>query len=213
MAQDEAARREPRETGAPLYGLREALARERAEAPLLEARLAGFPLHLQAAEVAADPCYRSWGLCERLLERSAACQEADAGEAERLASLALAVAERLAGSIHPAPVVDDLTARCWVRAGAARRSSGDLATAIEALAAARDRQLAGTGDPLVEAAVLELEAALARDHGRLAESAAGLRRVAGIYLETRQTHLLAPALRDSSRLPRRLRPVARAKRS
>ncbi len=206
----EAARRPAGTMGDRLFSVRAALARERAEAPLLAARLAAHPLELQRQRVLADPRNGSWGLCEVLLERSAAAGTAGTApeEAARLADLALAVAARLVESIHPAPVVADLTVRCWAQAGAARRQAGDLAGAAEALATARRCQLAGTGDPLVEAAVLELAAAIDRDQGRAAEAAAGLRRAASIYLETRQTHLLARTLDASVRLPRRMRAAA-----
>lgn len=192
------------EVGAGLYAVREALARERAEAPLLAALLAAQPAELQRQRLAADPRFRTWGLCERLLELGAAAP-AEPREAARLAELALAVAERLVHSIHPAPVVADLTARCWAQVGETRRALGDLPGAADALAAARRGQQAGTGDLLIEAAVMELAAAVDRDQGNGAEADASLRRAAGIYLETRETGRLARLLRSSARLPRRLR--------
>src|SRR4051794_27382580 len=109
MAGNEAARRACGGIGARLYTVREALARERAEAPLLDARLAAHPPEVQAERIACDPRYRSWGLGERLLEESAARLETDPREAERLAELALAVAARLVDSMHPAPAVSDLS--------------------------------------------------------------------------------------------------------
>src|SRR3954464_5206422 len=98
MARNDADGRRCGGSSARLYAVRQALARERAEAPLLESRLAAHPPELQGERIAADPCFRSWGLCERLLERSAARGEADRPESARLADLALAVAERLVDS-------------------------------------------------------------------------------------------------------------------
>jgi hypothetical protein len=91
-------------------------------------------------------------------------------------------------------VVEDLKARAWAAAGEARRRQGDLAGAEEALRAAAGCLAHGTGDLLVEARLLELEAALRREQGRGREAAALLKLAAARYRESGEAKLLERAL-------------------
>jgi hypothetical protein len=178
---------------ASLSRLRSALDRERAEAPALAAELLALPPAERGERLRRDGRFHTWGLCELLLARSLA---ADTGPAEAgaLATLVLAGAERLDRERHTAPVVEDLRARAWAAAGEGRRRQGDLAGAEEALRAAAGCLAHGTGDLLVEARLLEFEAALRREQGRRGEAAALLKLAAARYRESGETQLLERAL-------------------
>jgi hypothetical protein len=178
---------------AALSRLRTALDRERAEAPALIAELLALPPQERGDRLRRDARFQTWGLCELLLARGLDADTAPA-EAGALATLALAGADRLDRERHAAPVVEDLKARAWAAAGEARRRQGDLAGAEEALRAAAGCLAHGTGDLLVEARLLEFEAALRRGQGRGGEAAALLKLAAARYRESGEVDLLARAL-------------------
>lgn len=178
---------------AALSRLRAALDRERAEAPALAAELLALPPEERGDRLRRDVRFQTWGLCELLLARGLDAGAAPA-EAGALATLALAGADRLDRERHAAPVVEDLKARAWAAAGEARRRQGDLAGAEEALRAAAGCLAHGTGDLLVEARLLEFEAALRRGQGRGGEAAALLKLAAARYRESGEVDLLARTL-------------------
>ena len=168
---------------ASLNRLRSALGRERAAAPALASELLALAPERREERLRRDSRLHTWGLCELLLTRSLETMEDPAG-ASSLAALALAGIERLDPNEHPAPVTADLKARAWAAAGEARRCQGDLAGAEVALRAAAGCLAQGTGDLLVEARLLEFEAALRRGQGRGGEAAALLKLAAARYRES-----------------------------
>lgn len=187
-----------------LAEVRSTLARERDAAPSLWLELALLPAGERLARVAGEPRFQTFGLCELLLSQAAAVAAAvavpradpppvPAGEAGDLAALALAAAERLDGVVHAAPVVADLKARAWAEIGEARRAVGELPAAEEALAAAAACLAHGTGDLLVDARLLEFEAAVRADQGRPREAAALLRQAAARYTQVNEPELAARA--------------------
>ena len=167
------------------------LARERAAAPSLRRELAALPPGRQLAALAGDARFHTFGLAELLLAEAAAATAADPAAAGRLAELALAAAARLDGTLHPPPIVRDLEARAWAAAGEARRAAGELRGAEEALAAAAACLAHGTGDLTVDARLLEFEAAVRADQGRLGEADALLRQAAARYLRVNERELAA----------------------
>ena len=179
---------------AALSRARSELDRERAAAPALAAELLALPPVPREEELRRDPRFHTWGLCELLLRQSLDAPEPAA--ADELALLALTGAERLDPERHPAPVVADLKARIWAAAGEARRRQGDLAGAEEALRAAAAGLAQGTGDLLVEARLLEFEAAVRRTQGRTREAAALLKQAAARYRQIGETHHLERVLAD-----------------
>jgi hypothetical protein len=178
---------------ASLSRLRSALDHERAEAPRLAAELLALPHELREERLRREPRFHTWGLCERLLTESLAAVEDPTGAAA-LAALALAGAGHLDAGRHAAPVVEDLKARAWAAAGEGRRRQGDLAGAEEALRAAAACLTLGTGDLLVEASLLEFEAALRRGQGRGGEAAALLKLAAARYRESGEVQRLEKVL-------------------
>ncbi|MEO6194613.1 MAG: hypothetical protein ABIS20_16500 [Thermoanaerobaculia bacterium] len=176
-----------------LSRLRSALDRERAEAPALATELVALPPDRREERLRRDGRFQTWGLCELLLTQSLD-PAVDPAAADTLARLALAGADRLDPSRHAPPVVEDLKARAWAAAGEARRRQGDLAGAEEAVRAAAARLAHGTGDLLVEARLLEFEAAVRRDQRRGGEAAALLKLAAARYRESGETQLLERVL-------------------
>ncbi|HEX4496602.1 MAG TPA: hypothetical protein VIE43_13100 [Thermoanaerobaculia bacterium] len=179
---------------ASLNRLRSALGRERAEAPVLAAELLALAPERREDRLRQDSRLHTWGLCELLLKKSLEVTAADPAGAAGLADLALAGADRLDPGEHPAAVVADLKARAWAAAGEARRCQGDLGGAEVALRAAAGCLAQGTGDLLVEARLLEFEAALRRQQGRGGEAAALLKLAAARYRESGETLLLERVL-------------------
>ena len=177
---------------AVLERARSALDRERAEAPALCAELLALPAATALEQIGREARFQTWGLCELLLAQGAGAGET--GEAGCLATLALAGAERLDPSRHAAAVVADLKARAWAALGEARRRAADLAGAEEALRAAAACLSHGTGDLLVEARLLEFEAAVRRGQGRQGEAAALLKLAAARYRETGEAEHLKRVL-------------------
>jgi hypothetical protein len=191
---------------AVLERVRSALDRERAAAPACCAELLAVPLEAALERIRREARFQTWGLCELLLAKSAELPAIDAGAADpnaanpagaaQLASLALAGAERLDPSRHAVAVVEDLKARAWAAVGEARRRTADLAGAEEALRAAAACLSRGTGDLLVEARLLEFEAAVRRGQRRYKEAAAVLKMAAARYRETGETERLKRALAE-----------------
>jgi tetratricopeptide (TPR) repeat protein len=168
-----------------------ALDRERAEAPSLCARLLDLPPGEQMEGLRMEPRLHTWGVCEVLLEKSLAAAETDAAESGRLAVLVLTASGLLDEALHVAPVVQDLEARAWACLGESRLRAGDLAAAEEALREGAARLSHGTGDLLVEARLLEFEAAVRRQQGRAGEAAALLKQAESRYREANEHHLAA----------------------
>jgi hypothetical protein len=177
---------------AALGRLRSALDQERAEAPGLASELLALAPERREERLRRDFRFQTWGLCELLLEKS--LEAADPADAASLAALTLAGTDRLDPARHAVPVVEDLKARAWAAAGEARQRQGDLAGVEEALRAAAACLAQGTGDLLVEARLLEFEAAVRRQQGRGGEAAALLKLAAGRYRESGETQLLERAL-------------------
>lgn len=199
------------ETSAPLLAVlervRSTLDRERAEAPALCAELLELPPEAAGERLRQEARFHTWGVCELLLAMSAEpamAHGADAADgAARLAFLALAGAERLDPARHAAPVVEDLKARAWAAVGEARRQAADLPGAEEALRAAAACLAHGTGDLLVEARLLEFEAAVRRWQGRDGEAAALLKLAAARYRETGESQRLERVLAEREDILRR----------
>jgi hypothetical protein len=172
-----------------LAEVRSNLARERDGAPALWLELASLPPDRRPAAVSGEARFHTFGVCELLLAKAAGLTGADPAEAGRLAALALAAAEHLDSALHPEPVVHDLQARAWAVTGESRRAAGELRGAEEALAEAAACLAHGTGDLTVDARLLEFEAAVRADQGRLGEADALLRQAAARYARVNEPEL------------------------
>lgn len=177
-----------------------ALDRERADAPALREELLALPPERQPETVAGDPRFHTWGFSEEMLRNGQEIAGADPGESARLASLALTASAHLDADLHATPLLQDLEARIWACLGDARLRTGDLPGAEEALREAASRLARGTGDLLVEARLLDFEAAVRRAQGRPREAAALLKQAEARYREVNEPELAARVRREREQL-------------
>jgi transcriptional regulator with XRE-family HTH domain len=143
-------------------------ARERAE--ILWERLKRRPPEQRLLLVEDSKKYRTWALCERVAAASIEAAGDDPKEAVRLAELAVRIAELCPG---PEAWRWRLEGYAGVHLGNARRASGDMPPAREAMARGKKLWEAGVpADPglLNEALVLGLEANLLRADRRFGEA-------------------------------------------
>jgi hypothetical protein len=140
----------------------------RIEAERLAEELMGLPIEEKCCLARDDPRYRSWALCELLVERSRE-SAAVPSTAVALAELAVAVAMALDG--YCPTVIEDLRAAAGGALASGRCLATDLPGAGEALAAAREHLARGTGGRLGKARLLEVAALLREAEGRAREAA------------------------------------------
>lgn len=159
------------------------LDRERAESGALLGELNRHRPEKQSLVLCNDPRFRTWGLLEKLLEQSQARLPASRTESERLAELALRLADRLDPDFYGESRLEDLRARAWSYVAEARRLRSDFAGAGEAFDRAHDHLRLGTGDTLERALILDLEASLRRCERRLDEAKRLLRQAIEVFLE------------------------------
>src|SRR4028119_1916325 len=121
--------------------------RERSEAVSLVPELLGHPPERQQLILRNNPRYCTWGVLEQLLERSWAQSFESPVEAERLARLALLLADRLDASFYGAGSIEAFRPRAWGYIGNARRLRADLTEATRAFAVAVRHPRRGTREP------------------------------------------------------------------
>lgn len=183
---------------------------ERQAAPALCEELLALPAVRQGEAVAAEARFQTWGLCELLLDRSAAVLGTDAEEAARLAGLGLAAAAHLDPDVHSPALVFDLEARLWAALGEACRRTGELLRAEEALGQAAACVAHGSGDLLLDAQLLEFEAAVRSDQGRTSEADALLKQAAARYAALHEEEMHARAVERRTQIRRDLQAVQAA---
>jgi tetratricopeptide (TPR) repeat protein len=149
----------------------------------------GFPLR-QAQSL------HGWPLCEALLSKSFDERYRDPKKMLRLAYDAARVAEHTpAEKYEPSPgFVMDLRARAFAELGNARRINEQFSEAAHDFSRARGFLEDGTGDFLLEARVLDLEASLLSDQGRFEDAISLLDKVHELYQEVGDMHLAGRAL-------------------
>ncbi|MDY7091765.1 MAG: hypothetical protein SX243_02200 [Acidobacteriota bacterium] len=111
--------------------------------------------------------FRSWVLCERLLERSQILSFEHPEAAAENAELVIETAWALDDSDIGKALISDLMARGWANLAQARRLAGQPQLASEVFAMTRLFVEEGSGDPLVEAEVTGIAALIHRDLGQL----------------------------------------------
>jgi tetratricopeptide (TPR) repeat protein len=143
------------------------------------------------ALICADRRFQSAALCELLLER---CRRADPpAAAEEMAEAAVAVASQIDGRRCGATVASSLRARSWAHLGNARRLTGDLGGAEEALASA-EPLFRDTGDAMERAELDGIKACLLGEQGKLEEALRLLDRALATYRPSGDRHLLGRTL-------------------
>ena len=169
-------------------------AREQAEAPALLAALLGQRPERREILVRNSRRFRSLALCGLLVERGHEASVDAPGEAERLAALALTLADGLDAGWYTPRVLADTRGRCWMVIGNARRVGADLAGAEEGFRRAAAALRQGTGDPMERAQLLVYRAFLRQAQQRPEEAAALFRRTVAIFLSAGDSHRAAESV-------------------
>jgi hypothetical protein len=172
----------------------QAAAREQAEAPVLLAALLGQRPERREILVRNSRRFRSLALCGLLVERGHEASVDAPEEAERLALLALALADGLDAGWYTPRVLADTRGRCWMVIGNARRVAADLAGAEEAFRRAAAALRQGTGDPMERAQLLVCRAFLRQAQHRPDEAAVLFRRTVAIFLSAGDSHRAAESV-------------------
>jgi tetratricopeptide (TPR) repeat protein len=175
---------------------RSALHQERAEAAGLVDELAVLRPDQREAALRTSPRFSTWGVFERLVEKSLAVAAQSPRESEDLGLLALRISDGLRIEEHRRELIEDLRARAWAHIGNARRERGDLAGAEAAFRRAYSHLLEGTRDPLERALLSSLRAALLRDQGHGEAALRLLQRALVIFQDLGQQHRVARCLDD-----------------
>ncbi|HTQ79854.1 MAG TPA: hypothetical protein VMM92_07655 [Thermoanaerobaculia bacterium] len=161
---------------------------ERAAAPDLLSDLLAFSRTERFSVLRCRFALHTLAVCELLIERSFEEGFRSPSRSLELAELAVEVSDCLSAARYGASVVQDLKARAWAYLGNARRLDGDLVAAEQALSYAEGLADDGSADPLEEARILDLKAALLADQGWLEEAAELLDLSIEIYSEVRDPH-------------------------
>jgi len=136
-----------------------------------------------------------WPLCEALLQKSYEARFTDPKRMLSLAESAAGVAKHIKAEKYPWPgFVADLRARAFAELGNAYRVNDRFPEADAAFERAIESLEAGTGDPLLQARVLDLYASLRSAQRRLDDAIAVLDQVYNLYREAGDAHLAGRAL-------------------
>jgi tetratricopeptide (TPR) repeat protein len=168
------------------------------DAPDLWRRLQPLPYDQQLRQVEEDGGLHTWALCRLLLRKSLEATFHRPELAVQLAFLAVKIAVHL-GDAYDRDWVTDLRALAFAYLGNARKVIGELQSAADTFHEAHSHlRRGGTGNPRVEAEVLDLEASLRCDQRRFGEALELLDRVVATYTsedpEVRDLHLAGQAL-------------------
>jgi hypothetical protein len=158
------------------------------EAPALLNELLAHPPGRRAALLSHGRRFLTLSLCDLLLEHSLDTAVEDPQAAAELADLGLEVARKLNERDYGPGVIQDLRARAWGYRANASRLSQDLAGAEQALSLADILAEDGSADPLEEARLLDLRAALCSDQGWYMEAVELLQGVIEIYDDVKDRH-------------------------
>ena len=152
------------------------------------------PFERQRLLVAGDPRFRSWVLCEQLLETAHEAGFEDPIRALELARLGTEMAERLDPAAYGAAQLKDLAARAWAALGNAERIRSDFQAADNCFQKAEQLLKAGTGDPLEKARLYLLKISLLGAQQRFPEAFRLLDRVVTIGRKWKEPQLCGKAL-------------------
>ena len=158
-----------------------ALKAERAAAAPVAASLLGTAGRLGVLPAGLPGAAVTWGLCEVLLERSAALRRDDPAGMVRAARLAVTVARRLEPRRYGRALLTDLQARAWAELGNAYRVHDEIHKAERALARAAQLVGRGTGALGLAARVAELTASLRAHQRRFRDAFRELGLAEGLY--------------------------------
>jgi tetratricopeptide (TPR) repeat protein len=141
-----------------------------------------------------DPRMHTWGLYDRLLEKSREMGFRAPGYAAEIADLALAVVDTLDLDSHGAVRIADLRAGALGALGNARRLASNFAGAEKAFRQAQGELSRGTGAPSEQARLFSFQASLHKDLGDFERAMEILDRVIALYQDLQDPHLQGRAL-------------------
>jgi tetratricopeptide (TPR) repeat protein len=145
-------------------------------------------------KVRQRPEFWTWGLCERLLERSWELRQKDPAEMVWLAEHAVEAALMISPRKHAAQDIADLQARAWAGLANAYRISDQFPRAEEAFRQAFEARQRGTGSPLLQARLADLSASLLCDQRHFPEAFQLLDLACQTYLKHGDRHSAGRAL-------------------
>lgn len=167
---------------------RRSVAVERAEAAGLWRELEALGQEECRAVIWGSPRYQSWGLFEHLIDLSQPAVLEEPRRAESLLRLALDIAEQLDPREHGPGAVEGAKTRAWTQLGNALRVLGDFRQAELAFQTAELFFSRSWLDPVDEARLLELKAALRRAQRRFDEALELLDASLAIFREVNEPH-------------------------
>lgn len=181
---------------------------ERGAAPGLAAELLSHSDSRRRSLIEERARFRTFALGEHLLMECRRTWADDPTGAEELAELALAVAGSLDPETYGPGIVNDLHAQGWAYVANCRRIRSDLPRVSEAFEIADELRSRGTGDPMEEAALLDLQASWLIDQRRFGDAEEALAGAVRRYREAEARHAegrsllkLARLRREGGRLP------------
>jgi tetratricopeptide (TPR) repeat protein len=171
-----------------------AAVQERDAAAVLLPGLLELSWECQMSLVTEDSRYRTWALCERLLDAARDHGFQDPARALGLARLGVEMAERLDHGVYGEERVHDLAARAWVALANAERIRSDFRAAEKSFARAERLLKTGTGDPIEHGHFLLLKASLRGNQQRFREAFRLLDRTVAIARRSDDRQLWGKAL-------------------
>lgn len=132
--------------------------------------------------------YHHLSVCDQLLDRSVRLVLDEPQTALELAELSLQLANEIDGGDCSHGLLGDARARAWAALGNAHRALGFLAASALAFRRAHAHLERGTGNPLEEAAILELEALLLGRLGEVLRADAAVERQARLCEQFDEPH-------------------------
>lgn len=131
---------------------------------------------------------------EALLEKSWALRHEDPQRMLELANYATMLASQLSPELHGARRLADLQCRAWAALGNAYRVADDLESSEWALGRAAELHLQGTGDEVLAARLLDLQASLCGAQRRFPAAVEALDAVFSLHRRRGDDHLAGRAL-------------------
>ena len=132
--------------------------------------------------------------CEALLEQSWALRHDNPQKMLELANMAAILADQQDPSIHGARRIADLRCRAWAALGNAYRVADELESSEWALGRAAELHLQGTGDEVLAARLLDLQASLCGAQRRFPAAMEALDAVYSLHRRRGDNHLAGRAL-------------------
>lgn len=160
---------------------------ERVEAIWLVAELLSHPQERRELIVRNSTRFHTWGVFERLLQKSWENMFSSPREGELLSQLALLLSDHL-DPAYGKEVIEDLRARAWAYIGNAHRIRSELTCSGQAFRRAWSHLRQGTGDPVERATFLDLAASLLRAQRRFDFAIRLLRRALKLVLSVGDQH-------------------------